>query len=70
MGQLSALVYNDNSANASSASDAVRLYGPLGSVRILLQLEMAAISPVERKGVSQPLSYRNFNSNPKRAWIR
>lgn len=49
IGQLSALVYRDKSAKDSSASDAVKLYGPLGSVRMSLQLAMAAISPVKTK---------------------
>lgn len=48
IGQLSALVYRDNPAKASTASEAVRLYGPLGSVRMLLQLAIAAISPIRQ----------------------
>lgn len=45
IGQLSAFVYNVRSFHAAEASDTESLYAPLGSVRMLVQLPMATISP-------------------------
>lgn len=45
MGHDSAVVYSERDENASSVSAAVRLYSPAGSVRIVVQLLIAAISP-------------------------
>lgn len=47
IGQLSAFVYKDRSVNAAAASVAVRRNLPVGSVRIFVQLVIAAISPIE-----------------------
>lgn len=64
MGQLSALVYRDNPANAAVASEAVRRYGPLGSVRIRLQLATAAISPTCEKKNQKINQYMKEETRP------
>lgn len=45
IGQLSAFVYRDKSDHATRASLELNLYGPFGSVKILVQFDIAAISP-------------------------
>jgi hypothetical protein len=45
IGQLSAFVYNVKSPQAAEASATESLYGPAGSVRMVVQLLIATISP-------------------------
>lgn len=46
MGQLSAFVYSERLENADWAWETVKLYRPVGSVRMAVQFAIAAISPV------------------------
>lgn len=63
MGHGSAVVYKLRSESAFKASAGDRLYFPSGSVRILVQLFIAAISPVD-PFESQKVSWHSTRVDP------